>query len=237
MNSFQFTGRENEGTGLFYYRARYYHPTLGRFLSEDPIGIAGGFNFYAYVGNSPISYADPSGLCVDPGGQGLRYCIDSFIADATVRGVGRGDNRGPNPVGGTFRTRLLIPSGDLPSAEAGFTGLWFTNLFERRGSLRECGVTITSIPLSGRKIVARCSATHGYNFSGTADPLSYYFVISEGADGVARALQAYSTPFPSFEIWQYGGPSGPVPVYQYNNQGAGTTIRDLSRGIGPLPSR
>jgi len=57
------TGRENDGTGLYYYRARYYSPTLQRFISEDPIGFAGGdVNFYAYVGNNPIRYIDPRGL-------------------------------------------------------------------------------------------------------------------------------------------------------------------------------
>src|SRR5581483_6382816 len=38
----QYTGRDNDGTGLFYYRARYYNPTLQQFISEDPIGFAGG---------------------------------------------------------------------------------------------------------------------------------------------------------------------------------------------------
>ena len=53
-NLFQYTGRENDGTGLYYYRARYYHPGLQRFLSEDPIGFWGGDpNFYVYVRNSP----------------------------------------------------------------------------------------------------------------------------------------------------------------------------------------
>ena len=61
--SFQFTGRENDGTGLYFYRARYYSPTLRRFLSPDPIGMASGsLNFYAYVGNSPILKTDPLGL-------------------------------------------------------------------------------------------------------------------------------------------------------------------------------
>ncbi|HKF67766.1 MAG TPA: RHS repeat-associated core domain-containing protein [Vicinamibacterales bacterium] len=63
-NSFQFTGRENDGfAGLYYYRARYYHPGLQRFISEDPIGFAGGDpNLYAYVANNPINYLDPFGL-------------------------------------------------------------------------------------------------------------------------------------------------------------------------------
>jgi len=64
-NAFQYTGRENDGTGLYYYRARYYSSSPQRFISEDPIGFAGGDpNRYAYVGNSPLSWSDPSGLRV-----------------------------------------------------------------------------------------------------------------------------------------------------------------------------
>lgn len=61
-NAFQYTGRENDGTGLYYYRARYYDPVLKRFIAEDPIGLLGGDNAYAYVEGDPISSTDPSGL-------------------------------------------------------------------------------------------------------------------------------------------------------------------------------
>lgn len=61
-NPSQYTGRENDQTGLYYYRARYYHPTLKRFISEDPIGLAGGINTYTYVAGNPLRYADPLGL-------------------------------------------------------------------------------------------------------------------------------------------------------------------------------
>jgi len=62
-NPFQYTGRENDGTGLYYYRARYYHPGLQRFLSEDPIGFAGrDYNLFAYVKNNPLLKKDPLGL-------------------------------------------------------------------------------------------------------------------------------------------------------------------------------
>jgi hypothetical protein len=47
---------------LSYYRARYYDPWVGRFLTEDPLGFVVGQNFYTYVSNTPIEWADPSGL-------------------------------------------------------------------------------------------------------------------------------------------------------------------------------
>jgi RHS repeat-associated protein len=62
-STFDYTGREDDGTGLKYYRARYYHPGRQRFVSEDPIGFASGdVNFYSYVGNDPLNATDPVGL-------------------------------------------------------------------------------------------------------------------------------------------------------------------------------
>jgi RHS repeat-associated protein len=62
-NLFQFTGRENDGSGLAYYRARYYSPAAHRFLTEDPVGFMGGSaNLYTYLGNRPLKFVDPLGL-------------------------------------------------------------------------------------------------------------------------------------------------------------------------------
>jgi RHS repeat-associated protein len=69
-NATQYTGRENDGTDLYYYRARYYSPSLQRFISEDPIGLGGGINLYAYVSNDPGNLTDPEGL--QPVGIGFR---------------------------------------------------------------------------------------------------------------------------------------------------------------------
>lgn len=75
-NAFHYTNREEDGTGLYYYRARYYSPRWQRFISEDPIEFASGdANLYAYVWNQPTSWADPLGLvaflpppgCLPPG--------------------------------------------------------------------------------------------------------------------------------------------------------------------------
>ncbi len=67
-NSLQFTGRENDGDWLYCLRARFYSPTLYRFLSQDPAWSAtGGVNLYAYVGDSSANFKDPLGmLAIDP---------------------------------------------------------------------------------------------------------------------------------------------------------------------------
>jgi RHS repeat-associated protein len=64
-NPFRFVGRlgvTDEGNGLFYMRARYYLPGLGRFTSKDPVGMLGGPNFYVYARNDPLGLMDPLGL-------------------------------------------------------------------------------------------------------------------------------------------------------------------------------
>jgi len=82
----QYSGREDDGaTGLYYYRARYYSPQLGRFISEDPIGLGGGTNFYAYVNGNPVSYRDPQGkeltLALIGGGLGAIYgAVNGYLA-------------------------------------------------------------------------------------------------------------------------------------------------------------
>jgi len=62
-NFYTYTGRElDPESGLFYYRARYYDPTIGRFLQEDPLELFGQRNFYVYVRNNAVNLVDPKGL-------------------------------------------------------------------------------------------------------------------------------------------------------------------------------
>jgi RHS repeat-associated protein len=63
-NRAQYTGRENEGNGLYFYRERYYSPLLGRFINEDP--AQAGMNFYLYADDNPVNWIDPFGLTTWP---------------------------------------------------------------------------------------------------------------------------------------------------------------------------
>jgi RHS repeat-associated protein len=98
-NPFQYAARESDPeTGLYYNRARYYNPSTGRFLSEDPIGFLGGINFYRYVFNNPANLIDPTGYqaatgvgCVlgGPGGCAVGGVIDvaDWLIPAAVAGM------------------------------------------------------------------------------------------------------------------------------------------------------
>jgi RHS repeat-associated protein len=115
-NPVQYSGRENDGNGLYYYRNRYYHPGLGRFISEDPlrfsvetsqimegpVGLCAdrrdvsklSENFYVYVANNPILYTDPLGLdkkppdCKPP--PGANYIGTTYWQKCTVKKMDAG---------------------------------------------------------------------------------------------------------------------------------------------------
>ena len=119
-NPNQYTSRENDGTGLYFYRARYLDPQLKIWISEDPIGLRAGLNVRAYVGGDPVGKIDPKGLfsiivggggsfVVGAGGEGSvgAYFNPGFFGDCSAAGVfasggvGGGYNVGVNSYVGT----------------------------------------------------------------------------------------------------------------------------------------
>ncbi|MDD5160802.1 MAG: peptidoglycan DD-metalloendopeptidase family protein [Sulfuricurvum sp.] len=109
-NPYGYTGREADTDDLYYYRARYYDPTIGRFITPDPIGFAGGdTNFYRYVGNDPVNFVDPSGLLANMAG-----------ALAQLASINRGHSDG-NPFNGivpdTSLSKTVAPNSTLPQGK------------------------------------------------------------------------------------------------------------------------
>jgi RHS repeat-associated protein len=116
-NTFQFQGRENDGTGLYYYRARYYSPSLHRFVSQDPLGYVAGANTYTYGFNNPVSVGDPSGKspCVVGALAGV-ILYNSYTIYQEINSAVHG-RKGPNPGGWSGAWQILTGS-----ASAAVTG-------------------------------------------------------------------------------------------------------------------
>jgi len=130
INPFQYTGRDKDSeTGLYYYRARYFDPKVGRFMGEDPLGVRDHLNMYTYVGNSPINFDDPLGLYktrgFDPDQQAL---LDAAIAEALakLRHQGSCADGGSNCAGA-----------DGPAIANAIEGMTFVY----KPNLKECGET------------------------------------------------------------------------------------------------
>lgn len=97
-----YTGRERDpDTGLMYYRARWYDPQVGRFISEDSVEFTGGQNWYAFVSDNPINFTDPFGLWETAAHneiieQAFKYCLDKSQRDQlkdASRWVDRAENQ------------------------------------------------------------------------------------------------------------------------------------------------
>lgn len=127
-NSYKYTGREDDGTGLMYYRARYYQPRFQRFIAEDPIGLVGGPNTYLYSRANPLTFIDPTGLlCVYSQSTGSLSCTDDSTGEQYLRCNGYAGN-GPglnNPDAQNQPNVGPLPQGDYTvggSRNGGRTG-------------------------------------------------------------------------------------------------------------------
>ena len=118
-NSHTYTGREFDSeSGLYYYRARYYDPQAGRFITEDPIGLlAGDVNFYRYVSNNPVNLIDPQGeaanIVIGAIGGALAGAFVAAATDGNILAGALGGAAIGAVAGATFGTSLLVPATGL----------------------------------------------------------------------------------------------------------------------------
>jgi len=131
VQPYTYTAREFDGeTNLFYYRARSYDPTLGRFFQVDPIGFSGGdFNLYAFVRNNPVLLVDRFGL---------QSRAEEVILGA-VAIVGGGAAVGTSIALGVAATELLGAVGAISLGMSAFTA--FTGTLELFHTMSAVGLT------------------------------------------------------------------------------------------------
>jgi RHS repeat-associated protein len=163
-----FTGEQTDENGLLYLRARYYNPTLGQFISLDPVETD---NRFAYVGGNPVNRRDPSGLqpplpiaeCLKPDGEWDLACIaqkspqllkelsnvspivDPVFANKVQSGVEVVRKMGPN---GVLTTYLIIQGAMIPLATLG----WAAALGLGVGSLFVLSAMIEHTPYTAKQL-------------------------------------------------------------------------------------
>jgi RHS repeat-associated protein len=141
-NPFQYTGRENDGSGLYYYRARFYNPTSHRFVAEDPLNLVNSQVYandesrepvasllfqdqfrlgdsYGYVVNNPLLYVDPLGLT-----PSVAQLIHDVVLGMAGSAIENGIDGNPleSTIGGLFGGLAgLVPVAGVPGAIVGGT--------------------------------------------------------------------------------------------------------------------
>ncbi|HEY0313478.1 MAG TPA: RHS repeat-associated core domain-containing protein [Allosphingosinicella sp.] len=116
IGRFQYTGQAwLSELGLYYYKARFYSPTMGRFLQTDPVGYGSGMNRYAYVGSDPVNSIDPTGLtpCAANRSDCLPPKQDSDGGEGGDDGDGGDDENGGGPP-------IVVEATRLPNAALEF---------------------------------------------------------------------------------------------------------------------
>ncbi|MBI3902295.1 MAG: RHS repeat-associated core domain-containing protein [Nitrosomonadales bacterium] len=207
-----YTGREPDGTGLVYYRARYYDPAVGRFAQRDPIGLRGGLNRYGYVGNSPVNFTDPSGKCYGPL---IELCVAAAetLADTAA---GTAIRSGLSAAGTAIRSGLSAAGTAIRGAASTVVD-WVES---------EIGsATVTSSALGGAGAVASTYATNpnpsakdvlvngGLGAVGGAatilipgsGTIKQGAIISGAVDTAIQVVGVWSDPNKSFNPWEAGG--------------------------------
>jgi RHS repeat-associated protein len=149
-NRIQYTGRENDDIGLYYYRARYYDPALKRFITEDPIGLAGGGNKYEYSQGNPVSLRDPWGLwagiddAIFAGGGALIGLAGQGVSDLLSGNLSGWEDYVGSAAGGAAFGETLLYAGPVA---AGLVGGAVTNATKqglKNLTGKQCGFNWTS---------------------------------------------------------------------------------------------
>jgi len=195
--------------------ARAYDPELQAWTAPDAysgeIGDPMSRKSYAWNRNNPYAYSDPSGYCSDPGGSGVRVCVDAFIQQGSVMlGTYAGDNR-------SF-------SGNLnPDTYRVHADLNFSTQAQHAviGNSHDVGVTdpgtgSASVTFTSTGATVHFDAHAGGLLNGVSPAVKADLTLTLGKDGTV-SITGDHTQFPSFEVYVYGGKNnGALYTYTEN---------------------
>ncbi len=196
----QFTGRENDGAAnLYFYRARYYSPALGRFISQDPTGFGGGPNWYAYADGDPIDYVDPLGLwCFGEPIPDKWFNFSVGVADGMSYDLGRVARYAVFNGGGV--------NGNSSAYEAGlYTGLTPQALIGGAAAVTTAGVQsfVRAAYVSGQLIVGSASLTGASDLPPVIEALYQAGEVTgeQQIESAQQAIEAASTWMRTQILW------------------------------------
>ena len=184
--------------GLYYYRARTYSPTWGRFLQPDPIGPAGGINLYAYVRNDPLNLVDPSGLAADQLQSAASSAYNSVLAKP-LSDIGDLINN-PSQIPGALASALpgVAPvAGELPQLLTGLSAVGVAGTDLLGGSaatdhivlgLTNAGLQDTAAQLGGRTLLGSTNLVADFQ-AAMANPATRFTISLEGLAGSTPTAQ------------------------------------------------
>jgi RHS repeat-associated protein len=207
-NRYLFQGREHSwATGLYYFRARWYDPVTGRWLSHDPIGVSGGLNQCSFCSAQPVSLLDPYGCRARVLLDGKTRNVDTF-RDLKFA-VWLASEYGTKPIQSfEYRDHGEPERGDLffggDTAEALVSGTEVAGWLRGEG----CG----QISPTARILLKSC---------GSANPLAPYPVAKAfkeclpgatvyGYTGMCIVIGSVSWPFENTRTWRKRGTDWPV---------------------------
>jgi RHS repeat-associated protein len=214
-NPYQYTGRENNATGLYYYRARYYNPAWGRFISEDPIGLSGGANLYRYVSCNPIGHGDPLGTGGSSGNPGGGTSSPPTSDSGPGGGPNGNANNGPNnpvpnnPNKGGQCSSLVTGVGNLLRVAGHVVNIGSTAVLSVGVGIGVLGAFETGGASFGVTVGFGTVAVGGYNLANGLDAVGA-FVQSAGTGDRSYANEVIDQTEMEAQNVGNAGPAAPV---------------------------